>query len=263
MAISIDNVYKTVLLILNKEQRGYITPPEFNKLSQQVQLEIFEKYFEDFNQQFRIPQNNSEYGNRLDNLDEKMSIFKDNVLLDYVNVPPTRPYYTLPVNADGTEKIYYIGDLLYANLKRGKSFIIERVEPGEAVLRNNSNYTEPTEIQPIYTQTGGYNLAVPGPSKIEVYGPNDSNLLATSISSLCIRRPNNPIWGYEVIPSGQPGAGAYTNDPLTTVDFELHQEEQTNVVMQILLYAGVVIRDPQIVQNAAQMIQQEQVNEKS
>ena len=44
MAVSIDDVYKTVLLILNKEQRGYITPPEFNKLSQQVQLEIFEKY---------------------------------------------------------------------------------------------------------------------------------------------------------------------------------------------------------------------------
>ena len=29
------------------------------------------------------------------------------------------------------------------------------------------------------------------------------------------------------------------------------------------MYAGVVIRDPQIVQNAAQMINQEQVNEKS
>ena len=32
MAISVDTVYKTVLLILNKEQRGYMTPDEFNKL---------------------------------------------------------------------------------------------------------------------------------------------------------------------------------------------------------------------------------------
>jgi len=30
MAINVDNVYKTVLLILNQEQRGYITPDEFN-----------------------------------------------------------------------------------------------------------------------------------------------------------------------------------------------------------------------------------------
>ena len=41
MAISVDSVYKTVLLILNKEQRGYLTPDEFSKIGTQVQLEIF------------------------------------------------------------------------------------------------------------------------------------------------------------------------------------------------------------------------------
>jgi hypothetical protein len=56
MAISVDTVYKTVLLILNKEQRGYMTPDEFNKIGSQVQREIFEAYFEDLNQQLRIPQ---------------------------------------------------------------------------------------------------------------------------------------------------------------------------------------------------------------
>ena len=50
MAISVDTVYKTVLLILNKEQRGYMTPDEFNKIGAQVQNEIFEGYFNDINQ---------------------------------------------------------------------------------------------------------------------------------------------------------------------------------------------------------------------
>ena len=59
MAINVDTVYKTVLLILNKEQRGYVTPNEFNKIATQVQLEIFEKYFEDLNQQLRVPENDS------------------------------------------------------------------------------------------------------------------------------------------------------------------------------------------------------------
>ena len=45
MAISVDTVYKTVLSILNKEQRGYLTPDEFNRIATQVQLEIFEKLF--------------------------------------------------------------------------------------------------------------------------------------------------------------------------------------------------------------------------
>ena len=44
MAVNVDIVYKTVLLILNKEQRGNLTPDEFNKVATQVQLEIFESY---------------------------------------------------------------------------------------------------------------------------------------------------------------------------------------------------------------------------
>ena len=76
MAINVDTVYKTVLLILNKEQRGYVTPDEFNKIGTQVQLEIFEKYFEDLNQQLRVPQADSEYADRQKNIDNNISIFK-------------------------------------------------------------------------------------------------------------------------------------------------------------------------------------------
>ena len=64
MAINVDLVYKTVLLILNQQQRGYITPDEFNKVGNQVQLGIFEKYMSDLNQQLRIPENDSEYANQ-------------------------------------------------------------------------------------------------------------------------------------------------------------------------------------------------------
>ena len=69
MAINVNTVYQTVLLILNKEQRGYITPNEFNKIATQVQLEIFEQYFEDLNQQWRIPRNDSEFADRVQNIE--------------------------------------------------------------------------------------------------------------------------------------------------------------------------------------------------
>jgi len=65
VAINVDTVYKTVLLILNKEQRGYMTPDEFNKIATQVQLEIFENYFENLNQQLRVQDNDSEYADRI------------------------------------------------------------------------------------------------------------------------------------------------------------------------------------------------------
>ena len=43
MAINVDLVYKTVLLILNKEQRGYVTPQEFNLFANQAQMDLFEQ----------------------------------------------------------------------------------------------------------------------------------------------------------------------------------------------------------------------------
>ena len=75
--MSVDEVYKTVLYILNKEQRGFLTPEEFNKVAAQVQLELFEKYFEDLTQQLRLPDmTDSEYANRVKPIEEKISDFE-------------------------------------------------------------------------------------------------------------------------------------------------------------------------------------------
>ena len=70
--VNVNTVYQTVLLILNKEQRGYMTPQEFNSVAAQVQLQIFEQYFEDLNQQLRVPQADVEYADRQFNIDEKI-----------------------------------------------------------------------------------------------------------------------------------------------------------------------------------------------
>ena len=47
MNINIDTVYQRVLAIANKEQRGYITPQEFNLFANHAQMDIFEQYFYD------------------------------------------------------------------------------------------------------------------------------------------------------------------------------------------------------------------------
>jgi hypothetical protein len=75
MAVNVDIVYKTVLLILNQQQRGYITPDEFNKVATQVQLTIFAAYASNLNQQYRKPQNDTEYANHIKNIEEKLQYF--------------------------------------------------------------------------------------------------------------------------------------------------------------------------------------------
>ena len=77
MAISVDKVYKTVLSILNKESRGFITPDEFNKLGTQVQLDILDQNFHDYNKAvvkhtrgFAV----NDYGNIPEKIEQKIEI---------------------------------------------------------------------------------------------------------------------------------------------------------------------------------------------
>ena len=77
MAISVDRVYQTVLALANKEQRGYITPQEFNLFANHAQNSIFEQYFYDLNQFYRIPSNNSVISDPRDIIEEKVSVFKE------------------------------------------------------------------------------------------------------------------------------------------------------------------------------------------
>ena len=78
MAISVNNVYQKVLAIANKEQRGYITPQEFNLYADLAQKEIFEQYFYDINQMNRIPGNSTEFSDQLYILEEKIAPFRVN-----------------------------------------------------------------------------------------------------------------------------------------------------------------------------------------
>ena len=87
MAISVDRVYQTVLAIANKEQRGYITPQEYNLFANHAQNEIFEQYFYDLNQFLRIPSNKTVTSDPRDIIEEKISMFRKVNQLSGTNFP--------------------------------------------------------------------------------------------------------------------------------------------------------------------------------
>ena len=226
MAISVDTVYKTVLLILNKEQRGYMTPDEFNKIGQQVQLEIFEKYFEDLNQIVRAPQTDADYADRLSYLEEKISIFENNST------------YVVTNGVANLSDVHRLNTVTYNNIE------LQKVGRKEYYNIIKSPLTKPTELYPIYLQEGSS-------LKIE---PTTISAIDTSF----IKKPLNINWNF--VPDESLGIFVYTSSG--TIDFELHSSEQTEVILRILAYAGIVIRDPQIIQAASAQVQQQNINEK-
>ena len=241
MAINVNTVYQTVLMILNKEQRGYMTPTEFNTVATQVQLEVFEKYFDDLNQQLRIPQADTDYADRQENIDEKIAIFKTfgNALY---TTDGSLSYFELPIDDAYTEEVvfYRLGNVLYNDEK-----VVQRLDRHEFYYANQSRLTKPTTTNPAYLYEN-QKLFVKPTSIID------------KIKVDYIRKPNNVEWTFTTGNLGQ-----YQNNSLTSVDFELHESEQTEVVLKVLLYAGIVIRDPQIVQAAAAQVQADEANKKS
>jgi hypothetical protein len=246
MAISVDTVYKTVLLILNKEQRGYMTPDEFNKIGSQVQREIFEAYFEDLNQQLRVPQSDMDYANRVAITDEKIAEFKteNDQTVAEKTIGGTNPFIT-------PSELYRLGSFTYEPAG-GTPVEIQRTNRGEYYNINKSPLTKPSTSFPIYLYED---------NKVIVY-PNTINS-ASEVKMQYLKKPTDIKWDFTTGSLGQLIFNPATNTGSNTQDFELHNSERTEVVLKVLLYQGVVIRDPQIVQVAAQKVQQEEVNEKS
>jgi hypothetical protein len=85
------------------------------------------------------------------------------------------------------------------------------------------------------------------------------NPLPDTAVANCIVTPLNPSWGFTV---GQ-SLGQYIYNPSTSTNFELDASEQTNLVVNILKYCGIIINNPTIIQAAAQEAAKVEVNEKS
>jgi hypothetical protein len=104
MAISVDTVYQRVQSILNKENRGYLTPQDFNLFANQAQLEVFEQYFFDLNQYERLPKKDTEYSNLVKLTSEKLSKFKTSVTPSFIST-----YFQMPSNMHKLGTVVYNG----------------------------------------------------------------------------------------------------------------------------------------------------------
>lgn len=245
MAIDVNEVYTTVLSILNKEQRGYITPYEFNKIATQVQLEIFESYFENLAQQLRMLENSSEYANRVKLLREKIGFFETSASLTTVLGAGDLSLLATP--------IHRLGTLEYTNGNK-LPVTIQKTTRHEYNLVNRSDLTAPSLDWPIYYMEGD-NIQI-GPQISTTAGPLPP---AQVITVEYVKKPANVVWAYTIGAVGQ-----YVHNSLdpSNQDFEIDDVDQSEVILKILTYAGVIIRDTEIFNAASSAaIQQDQLEQ--
>jgi len=249
MAVSVDTVYQKVLALANKEQRGYITPQEFNLFADQAQKEILEQYFYDINQFSRIPGNSHEYSDILTNLEEKISSFEKydqlaNVVNEWGDISLTNDFpnmYRL-----GMVRVRYVGE--------SQSYQAEEIKLSELMTYNNSPLTKKTKKRPYYTRYATAHATSPNKIKIYPYPSSDETVDQVKISY--ITKPTMPTWGYVVV----------NDKPLynstSSTDFELHLSEESELVYRILTFTGIAIEKPVLTQAAVGLEGSKQQQEK-
>jgi len=241
MAIIVDTVYQRVLALANKEQRGYITPQEFNLFANHAQMDIFEQYFYDLNQFDRGKGNDLEYSDMINILEEKISVFeKFKVSMSAVSGNQT----TLPTD------VYRLGTVFYA----AGSFDVEVEKVGKKELEYmlRTSLAAPVASRPVYVRKSN--------TLLKVFPASPSVSYTTSnVTCNYIAKPATVNWTYNVVNNN----ALYNASASDAQNFELHESEETELVYKILELAGISLNKPGLVQLAGQEDLQGIQNEKS
>lgn len=216
----IDSVRNTVLSVINKNNYGYISPADFNQFAKQAQLDIFEQYFQKYNNQIN-KENARVSGTGLADIakqyEEVISTFSESAQL----VQVSGNSYALPAD-------YYLLDVIQYN---PTTKVVEPI--AESKLRYmSSTLMAPTQTFPLYVQRG---------NNIEIQ-PSTING-ATDITAFYIRYPQDPKWTYFTLVNGEP---VFNQSALDYQDFELPATDEPELVNLILQYAGISVREGDI-----------------
>ena len=223
--INVDRVYQRVLALANKEQRGYVTPQEFNLLANQAQMDIFEQYFYDLSQFRRVPGNDTVHADMVDILQEKISIFEQTQSINRTTALGVVPAM---YNLNNLGNLYRV-----TTIRITGNIIVENVSRQEARRLQLSTLTSPTQNRPIYFV--GENL-------VSLIGDEPGDIWVDYI-----RQPNVVNWTYVVV-----GEKALYNQGATDAqNFELHPSEETKLVVKILTLAGFTLKDQGLLQAAS------------
>jgi len=205
--IHIDTVYQRVLALANKEQRGYITPLEFNLMANQAQQIIFEQYFYDLDQAKRVESDATSFSDMEELIKNKLTGFTTISGVSGGNTFPTN-YRTGKIFAGDFEAIK-VDHQEFANITQSRFHSV-------GLLKN-----------PIYRESKASG------EDIEVF---NGSILTTGVTCEVVQRPSKAEWGYDVI------AERPLYNASRSVNFQLHDSEETELVYKILMLAGITLK---------------------
>ncbi len=132
----------------------------------------------------------------------------------------------------------------YSVYKASEFSDVEKVSSGKISMLANSSHTSPTKTFPVYSQVGEQITVLP--NTIGGYG---------AIKATYFRYPKDPKWTYVSLTNGEPSFDQSQSD---YQDFELPADAEYSLVVKILQYCGISIREIEVANFSRGQEQQEQ-----
>ena len=221
--ISVDLVYKTVLMFANSDIRGNVKPTDLRLALYDVVNEIVEEYFYEVNRMLNRENRgliNGGFENIPDRIREKILYFlKEDVVLNYA-----APYFELPADLRYIDSVFYQDNNEVEFCKHNKEF---------KLLLNYAD-TLPTNTNPIGLRIG---------NKIKVA----PTTIVDEVTISYLRNPLIPNWTYTVVG----GAELFNPSAPDFQDIDLHPSEENRVVLATLKRFGVNLKETDLTQMTA------------
>ncbi len=231
---SVNTVFQALLSVLNKEQRGFVTPIVFNTLCDVAQKEVYIELFNDMKRAKQLRQAN------LDAKDERSRInIIDNELARFIEVDVP---VTITTSA-GTKP-----DMLHR-------VIMITTSTGEPVdVTYDPNYFKNYQRNKILNASSSGDVVVLVSDNFKVYNLASGTLNVTYYRFPEGLNPSNfqkaqavPRFGYTTTTSGK-----YTYSASSSVDFELSDEFIPDLVVSMAKMLGVSLRSSDVFNYASQ-----------
>tara|TARA_Y100000114_G_C11677452_1_gene286933 strand:+ start:75 stop:803 length:729 start_codon:yes stop_codon:yes gene_type:complete len=230
---SVREVYNALNDLANKDERGFVTPTEFNSFAPIAQMNIFNKLFDELTAAENMRRRNIDPArdkSRIKQIKEDLGVFAKTETITKTNGVFARP--------DDFARLINVktgGDILLGVNNSVMADVIYDEEKLDRVLL--STLSAPTVSRPVVLMSDDFEVFPTSVSKIKVrYYKQPEGLDPTSNA----RTVSLPKFGFDTL------NGKESYKPAESVDFELPEHYTSELVFEMGKLVGVNLRDADV-----------------
>ncbi len=227
---SINAVYSTLKNLVNKDQKGFVTPAVFNSFAGLAQTNIYNRLFDDLNNTRKLRRQafDAERDKSLEKrIKEDLSVFAKNATIER-----EAGFFAKPSNFSRAISATTFGSIVLGQSTRTPIEMLYDEEKIERILR--SNLHTPTEDYPIALMSDDIEVYPQSINRIQLRYYKNPQSKRASDGELSA---NSPSYGYQAFGTTD------VFDSQNSYDFELPDHYVNDLVVEIAGMIGVNLRD--------------------